>query len=206
MRGKKEEAEKEKKRRSGNGNEAKKRPWTCNPKFQQKTMQEGRKPLRWKGTQGGMRAETSRWPLLSMWDTQRCHTVASATQLRMEAHRRKHKFLVLPSRVSSYSELKLIVLVAKEPWLITATAASSDLVRWEDACAFFRRERRATWEPPGHTGPLFKQRGSRPFNYHLLFASFFLEGETKGCRTGLWELWLHKSFQFGTAGQFFYLC
>lgn len=126
-------------------------------------------------------------------------------RLRMEAHR-KHKFLVLPSCVSSYSELKLIVLVAKEPRLIKATAASSDLVRWEDARAFFRREQRATRELPGHTGPLFKQKGNRPFNYHLLFASFFLEGETKGCRTGLWELWLHKSFQFGTAGQFFYLC
>lgn len=50
-----------------------------------------------------------------------CETHRGATRrqvplrLRMEAHRRKHKGLVLPSPVSSYSKLKLIVLVAKEP-------------------------------------------------------------------------------------------
>lgn len=54
-----------------------------------------------------------------------------------------------------------------------------------------QRELRAACELAGHTGPLFAQR-QQAFNYHLLFASFFLEGETKGCHPGPWELRPHK--------------
>lgn len=54
---------------------------TCNPKFQQKTMQKER-ALRWKWNARKDENGDSKRPSLSMWLQQRRHTAASVTQIK----------------------------------------------------------------------------------------------------------------------------
>lgn len=81
--------------------------------------------------------------------------------------------------------------------------ASSALGRGHRHAQLLRRTLRLHMRSAPHCSFICTKR-QQALNYHLLFASFFLEGETQVCQTGPWELWPHMyCFQFGMTGQFF---
>lgn len=179
MRRKKKGAErkkkKEKKRWSG------KQQWSKAKAMEPATQNSSRKPCRKKTTQVKQSRQEWEWkPGSSDYcplRTQTC-TLQTVTQLKVKAHRRGKAF---SPHCCSYGEGKANYFSGKIKTNNRKPRQLPQLSAEDMRHAQLQKDAKAELRD---ALLLYLHRKAAALNYHLLFASFFLEGETHVCQTG----------------------